>query len=145
LAQRIRDFWRVAGFEVETEVILVASGSPPTYGIRSNLLSGLPRAPAAKGPKMAAHEEGIAGCQDQLWIGVVDAIVTLGMTMVARGWISREELATVYATAEQQQMAQTPGVDHPARRLAVHAIGQSFAAPIAGDRGRIKLVVDNDR
>ena len=51
----------------------------------------------------------------------------------------------MYATAEQQQMAQARGVDHPARRLAVHAIGQFFAAPLIGDKPGLKLVVDNDR
>ena len=46
LARRIRDFWRAAGFEVETEVVLIAGGHPPTYGIRSNLKNRLPRATA---------------------------------------------------------------------------------------------------
>jgi len=54
-----------------------------------------------------------------------------------------KELAAVYATAEQQQAAQTPGVDHPARRLAVHAIAGFFSALVTADRPQLKLVVDN--
>jgi hypothetical protein len=37
------------------------------------------------------------------------------------------------------------GVDTERRTLATRAISAFFAAPLAGDRGRIKLVVDNDR
>jgi hypothetical protein len=180
LARRILDFWRAAGFEITVEVVMVASGSPPTYGVRSDLVAGLPaRAPAKKKGeaimatgedveiKFGASLEGLTAAADkleeeiaeprgplevsslgvaaagELWIGMLDAVVALGMTLVARGWISREELAAVYQTAERQQAAQTPGVDHPARRLAVHAIAGFFAAQITADRPALRLVVDN--
>jgi hypothetical protein len=34
--------------------------------------------------------------------------------------------------------------DGAARRLAVHTVGEFFAAPILGDRPKLRFVVDND-
>jgi hypothetical protein len=45
LARQIQAFWLKAGFSVVTEVVMVASGKPPVYGVRSNLAAGLPKAP----------------------------------------------------------------------------------------------------
>jgi hypothetical protein len=37
----------------------------------------------------------------------------------------------------------SPGVEHPARRLAVHTIGKFFSAPVTADRPALRVVVDN--
>ena len=44
LSRIICDFWRTAGFEIEVEIVPVrGAGSDPSYGIRSNMIGGLPR------------------------------------------------------------------------------------------------------
>jgi hypothetical protein len=80
----------------------------------------------------------------ELWTGLLDAILVMGVTMVNKGLVTREELASVYRAAEQQQAEQPPGVDPVARRLATHTIAEFFSAPIIGDRPALRLVVDND-
>jgi hypothetical protein len=43
-AQKIKSFWTAAGFQVAVEIIQTgSSGNSPTYGIRRDLLNGLPR------------------------------------------------------------------------------------------------------
>ena len=54
---------------------------------------------------------------------------------------SREELATLYATAVEQQAVQGQG-DTP-RALACRCIRDFLSLPLAGDRSRIRLIVDN--
>jgi hypothetical protein len=79
----------------------------------------------------------------ELIVGLVDAIVAMGVVLVQAGVVSREALASAYAQAEQQQAAQP--MDGPARRLATHMLAEFFAQPILSDRPRPKLVIDNDR
>ncbi|HEX3413844.1 MAG TPA: hypothetical protein VHT00_19210 [Stellaceae bacterium] len=78
-----------------------------------------------------------------LVIGLIDATVCLGMSLVAAGVLTREQLAENYRTAMAQQQPQ-PGVDPAARALAVKACGDFFSAPIIGDKPGLRLVVDND-
>ncbi len=73
----------------------------------------------------------------ELVTGIVDAIIVLGCTLVAKGLVTREELAGACREAEQQQAAQPGG---PARRLAVHTIATFFEAPVG-----LRLAVDNER
>jgi hypothetical protein len=62
--------------------------------------------------------------------------------MTAAGVITREQLAETYAVAVDQQRAQGGS---EARLIACRTIQAFFAAPLAGDRSRIKLVIDNER
>jgi len=64
----------------------------------------------------------------QLIVGLIDAIVALGVTLVGPGLISREALAQAYTTAEAQQAAQP--MDGPARRLACHMLAEFFSQPL---------------
>jgi hypothetical protein len=56
----------------------------------------------------------------------------------------REELASSYRTAAEQQAAQQPQVDPGARCLATKIISEFFAAPLVGDRSRIRLVINKE-
>jgi hypothetical protein len=64
----------------------------------------------------------------ELIVGLVDAIVALGVTLVGAGLISREALAQAYATAERQQASQP--LSGPARQLACNMMRQFFAQPL---------------
>ena len=46
LAQTIKKFWAALGFDISIEVVQVVASKPPVYGIRSDLLGGLPRGTA---------------------------------------------------------------------------------------------------
>lgn len=49
LSQIIKKFWESAGFEVEVDIVPFVAGKGNTaYALRSNLLAGLPRAPATR-------------------------------------------------------------------------------------------------
>lgn len=49
LANVIRQFWRLAGFDPVIEVVRIGGTSDaPTYGVRSDLINGLPAAAPTK-------------------------------------------------------------------------------------------------
>jgi hypothetical protein len=46
LAEKIKSFWAAAGFDISVDIVPFVSGSSTVYALRSNLVAGLPRAPA---------------------------------------------------------------------------------------------------
>jgi hypothetical protein len=74
---------------------------------------------------MAAHDAG------EIYLGVIDAIVTIGVTLCAKGLLTRDELAAAFDATALQHREQ--GVPH-SRRIAVAAIGEFFKIAVRGER-----------
>jgi len=45
LARKIEAFWAAAGFEIAVDIVPFAAGKGTVYGLRSDLIGGLPHAP----------------------------------------------------------------------------------------------------
>ena len=67
----------------------------------------------------------------ELYLGLIDAVLTLGVTLSAKGVLTRDELAAAFdATGEQQrQQGQSDS-----RRAAVACISEFFKLAVRGDR-----------
>ena len=90
----------------------------------------------------ASHRRPFKPAPDgQLYAGLVDAIVALASALASKSVITREELAQTYEIAAEQQQAQGAG---EARLLDCRTIQAFFAMPLAGDRSKIRLIVDNE-
>jgi hypothetical protein len=90
----------------------------------------------------ASHRQPFKPAPDgQLYAGLVDAIVALASALASKSVITREELAQTYEIAAEQQQAQGAG---EARLLDCRTIQAFFAMPLAGDRSKIRLIVDNE-
>jgi hypothetical protein len=63
--------------------------------------------------------------------GMVDALLTLAVTLCNAGLLSRAEFAAAFDETARQQHA---GEASDSRRAAVYAIGQFLKSPIRGDR-----------
>jgi hypothetical protein len=85
----------------------------------------------APGPGQA-HDPG------ELYLGAIDAILTLAVSMVNKGVFSREELAAVFAETGRQQHEQDAS---ESRRLAVQHLASFFKLAVIGDDARPRLRV----
>jgi hypothetical protein len=69
-------------------------------------------------------------------LGLVDALLTLAVTLCNAGLLSRPELAAAFDETHRQQRE---GGASDARRAAVCSISEFFKLPIRGDR-RLELI-----
>jgi hypothetical protein len=74
---------------------------------------------------MEVHDAG------EVYLGVIDAIVTIGVTLCAKGLLTRDELAAAFDATALQHHQQ--GVPH-SRRIAVAALGEFFKIAVRGER-----------
>jgi hypothetical protein len=65
------------------------------------------------------------------FVGLVDAVLTLGVIMANAGLLSRAELAAAFGEADRQLCE---GGASDARRAAVCSISEFLKLPVAGDR-----------
>jgi|HubBroStandDraft_6_1064221.scaffolds.fasta_scaffold738617_2 hypothetical protein len=71
-------------------------------------------------------------------LGLIDAVLTLAVTLANEGLLSREALAAAFdETTRQQQLGQCSG----ARTSPVRAIGEFFRLPLAGEQARARFQV----
>jgi hypothetical protein len=65
----------------------------------------------------------------ELLIGIQDCIFGLGVALVNRGVITREEIAGVFEDILEQQKAR-PDAQHPSRQLPVEGLAKAFRMPV---------------
>lgn len=70
--------------------------------------------------------------------GLVDAMLTLAVTLCNAGLLSREEVAAAFGETAQQQQQQSCS---EARRAPVAALHAFFQLPVAGEQARARFQV----
>jgi len=64
-------------------------------------------------------------------LGLIDAVLTIGVTLSAKGLLTRDELAAAFDATALQQRDQG---ESDSRRVAVAFIGEFFKLAVRGDR-----------
>src|SRR5438132_575275 len=67
----------------------------------------------------------------ELFLGLIDAVLTLGVTLCAKGLLTRAELAAAFDATAQQQRDQGAS---DSRRAAVACSAEFFKLAVRGDR-----------
>jgi hypothetical protein len=67
----------------------------------------------------------------ELYLGLIDALLTLAVTLCSKGLLTRDELAAVFAETGQQHIDQGA---FDSRRVAVACICNFFRLAVRGDR-----------
>ena len=75
--------------------------------------------------------------QGDLFLGVLDAIIAIGVTLTNAEMLDRQELAVAFAETARQQREQGAS---ESRKIAVDYLGKFFALAVRGDRRGLRLI-----
>jgi hypothetical protein len=74
----------------------------------------------------------------ELYLGLIDAVLTLGVVLCNKGVLSREELAAAFAETGRQQLEKD---ESESRRVAVQHLAEFFRLAVVGADARSRLRV----
>jgi hypothetical protein len=77
------------------------------------------------------HRTGQAYDPGELYLGLIDAVLTIAVTLANKGILERDELAAVFDETARQHTQEGAS---DSRRVAVEYIGKFFQLAVRGDR-----------